>query len=586
MSSSALQEALHRVKEGADIVQIVGQYLPLKRVGSRWLALCPFHNDRRPSLNVNPAIGIYKCFACGAGGDAIKFVQEYEKVGFAEAIRTVAAKAGITLPENLNFGEKGANDKFAASSEANQIALQVYVESLDKSTVALEYLKTRNLDRETVKHFQIGFAPESPDAILKRAQTKGISTASFIEAGILGDSNGRIYDRFAGRLIFPIFNLSGRVIAFGGRILPGKEGAKYVNSPESPLYHKGRILYGFNFARGPIDQSGEAVLVEGYMDLISLWQAGMKNVVAVCGTALTADHAVLLARFAQKALLFFDGDAPGRNAVRRSLEPLISHGVEIRVPALPAGEDPDSFVKSHTGEEMKNLFESADDLSAFLIRSTGKSVAALSPEEKEALLKESGEMLKQAPSEIVRDGHAQKMRASLGLPPAPAKTVRVPTRGTPTVLAGTGGGTGLFVAGANTEVRSEAVPEWNLLQILLSYPESARVACESADLSWFSDERARHLFDHALAQIAESGGLDLRTLADRVSESLRDALTMVEIRSGDESGLVARWLEDYLGALELRFLQRELASSTTLMDRMEWQKRLQRFQTKNRGSMA
>src|SRR5690606_18415506 len=315
------------------------------------------------------------------GGDAIKFVQEFEKIGFVEALRQVAAKAGVAVPENFAAGRKEDGDRTAGVLAANQIALQVYVETLEKSPQWLKYLEERGLTRETIRHFQIGCAPEQPDRIRQLAEAKKVPGKAFVEAGILGVAGGgRVYDRFGGRLVFPIFNLSGRVIAFGGRIAPGREGPKYVNTPESPLYHKGRVLYGFNVARQAIDQAGEAVVVEGYMDLVSLWQAGVKNAVAVCGTALTKEHAQALSRFARKVHLFFDGDAAGRTAVRRSLEPLLAQGVEVRVPALPASEDPDSFVKGNPPEALKALFDAADDLPGFLVRATGKPVDALSPE--------------------------------------------------------------------------------------------------------------------------------------------------------------------------------------------------------------
>src|SRR5690606_377002 len=325
MPPSSLQDVLLRVKESADIVAVVGQYVPLKRIGSRWAGVCPFHNDRHPSMNVNPRLGIYKCFACGAGGDVIKFVQEFEKLGFVEALREVAAKAGIAIPENFGAGSREDADKTALVLQANQIALQVYNESLEKNPAWLKYLGERGLKPETVKKFQIGCAPDQPDRIRQLAEAKNIPGQAVVEAGMLGvAAGGRVYDRFGGRLVFPIFNLSGRVIAFGGRIAPGREGPKYVNPPESPLYHKGRVLYGFHVGRQAIDQSGEAVVVEGYMDLVSLWQAGVTNAVAVCGTALTKEHAQMLTRFAKKVFLFFDGDAAGRTAVRRSLEPLLA----------------------------------------------------------------------------------------------------------------------------------------------------------------------------------------------------------------------------------------------------------------------
>ncbi len=560
--ASSLQDILLRVKEAADIVQIVGQYVPLKRAGSKYLGVCPFHNDRHPSMNVNPRMGIYKCFACGAGGDAIKFVQEFERVGFVEALRLVAGKAGIAIPENLSLGDKGDSDKTAMVVQANQIALQIYVESLEKSQVTLDYLQERGLNRETVKHFQIGYAPESSDLILQRAAAKKVPKEAFIEAGILGEAaGGRVFDRFAGRLMFPIFNLSSRVIGFGGRIPPGRDGAKYINTPESPLYSKSRVLYGFNFARQSIDQSGEAVIVEGYMDLVSLWQAGVHNAVAVCGTALTREHAQMLMRFAKKVYLFFDGDTAGRQAVRRSLEPLLAQGVEVRVPVLPASEDPDSFVKKNSPDALpalQTLFAAAEDLPSFLIRDHGKSVDSLSPEEKDVLVKSAAEVLQHNPSVEVRDAHLQSLRKSLGLRPAPIN--RTQPRGTniPTA-APTARVPGLFVPGASLTVRAEAVPEWQLLQLLLSYPDIAVSRADAMDhLAWFMDERVRELFDITLGLLAEKKTLSLRELRELVPESLQEVLASLEIAEGGDPERIRRQLKEYAEEVESRYLQLEL----------------------------
>jgi DNA primase catalytic core len=571
--STTFQDVLLRVKEGADIVAVVGQYVPLRRAGSRYVGMCPFHNDRHPSMNVNPRMGIYKCFACGAGGDAIKFVQEFEKIGFIEALKQVASRAGIAIPENFAAGNKDDADKTALVLQANQIALQVYNEALEKTPHFLKYLEERGLKRETVKHFQIGCAPEQPDRIRQLAEAKKVPGKAFVEAGILGvAAGGRVYDRFGGRLMFPIFNLSGRVIAFGGRIAPGKDGPKYVNTPESPLYHKGRVLYGFNFARQAIDQGGEAVVVEGYMDLVSLWQAGVTNAVAVCGTALTKEHAQMLTRFAKKVHLFFDGDAAGRTAVRRSLEPLLAQGVEVRVPVLPANEDPDSYVRGHSLEELRALFDAADDLPDFLIRAAGKPPEALSPEQKDALVREASGLLAGHPSATVRDEHVQGLRRLLGLragnAPAAARAA-APARPLPHDDR-----LGLFVPGAQLAMKSEDKPEWQFLQLLLSYPEPCTAAAEGINLDWFMDERVRELADYALALLAEERGLSLRELAERVPEGLRDALAAVEVVEGKEPEWVERTLSASLYALEWRHLKRELAGARSLEESRVLQQRI------------
>jgi len=568
------QDVLLRVKEGADIVAIVSQYVPLRRAGSKYVGMCPFHNDRHPSMNVNPRMGIYKCFACGAGGDVIKFVQEFEKLGFAEALRQVASKAGIAVPENFGAGNKEDADKSALVLQANQIALQVYTEALDKHPAWVKYLGERGLKPETVKKFQIGCAPDHPDRIRQLAEAKKVPGKAFAEAGILGvAAGGRVYDRFGGRLIFPIFNLSGRVIAFGGRIAPGKDGPKYVNTPESPLYHKGRVLYGFHVARQAIDTSGEAVIVEGYMDLVSLWQAGVQNAVAVCGTALTKEHAQMLTRFAKKVHLFFDGDAAGRTAVRRSLEPLLAQGVEVRVPVLPANEDPDSYVRGHSLEELKALFDAADDLPGFLVRAAGKPVDALSAEAKDALARDAAGLLAHHPSADVRDAHIGALRQALGLKPAGRAPARA-RAAAPGAPVSADDNLGLFMADAKLLVRGEDKPEWQFLQLLLYYSEACAGVADEVNLDWFQDERVRELVDYALALWAEGRGLSPVELRDRLPDDLRDALDAVEPAEGEEPERVLRRLGDFRDALEMRHLKRLKAGARDLAATLDIQKRI------------
>jgi DNA primase len=571
--STSFQDVLLKVKEGADIVQIVGQYVSLKRAGSVYKGVCPFHNDRDPSMNVNPRMGIYKCFACGAGGDAIKFVQEFEKLGFVEALRLVASKAGIAIPDTFGAGDKGGGEQTAAVMQANQIALQVYTESFEKTPAWQKYAEERGLARETIKHFQIGCAPESPDRIRQLAEGKKVPGKAFVEAGILGvAAGGRVYDRFGGRLVFPIFNLSGRVIAFGGRIAPGREGAKYINTPESPLYHKGRVLYGFNSARAAVDQSGEAVVVEGYMDLVTLWQFGVKNAVAVCGTALTKDHAQMLTRFAKKVFLFFDGDTAGRTAVRRSLEPLLAQGVEVRVPVLPGAEDPDSYARSHTPEELRALFEASDDLPGFLIRAAGKPPEALSAEQKDGVVREAAALLANHPSADVRESHLQSLRQRLGLRAAvPRGGLAARPAGKPVLQDGL---LGLFVPESRVALKNEDKPEWQLLQLLLYHPEQTAEAAANLNLDWFFDERVREIVDYIQALLIE-GGMDLRVLVERVPDPLKDALaSIVALEKEEVPGLVLRKLGDYRDALELRYLRKEKLAAQTLAQAVEIQKRI------------
>jgi DNA primase len=599
--TSTLRDIILQVKENADIVGVIGQYVPLRKAGSRYVGLCPFHHDRSPSMNVTPQMGIYKCFACGAGGDVLKFVQEYEKLDFLDALKIVAARAGVAIPEHIVFSkDDGDKGKSSQALAANQLACQLYQEELAAHPEVLAYLAQRGIADETRKHFQLGLAPATPEKLLKRAAAKGIPDQALMDAGILGEtSGGRRYDRFGGRLIFPIWNLSGHVIGFGGRILAA-EGApkdvhqpKYVNSPESAFYHKSKVLYGLNFARNPMDKAGEAVIVEGYMDLLALWQAGIRNVVAVSGTALTKVH--ILGRFCRKAFLFLDGDEPGRKAVRRSLEPLLTQGIEVRVPVLPAPEDPDSFTRKFGGDKVRELFAQGEDIVSFLLRSAHKPVDAMSPEEKDGLLKECLGLLQAMPSPIVREQHLEELRKKLGLKAIRVQVARSSARdaqGAPHAMAADGGEDRADLVAVfagpipGGRPREEAFAEWQMLQVLVSSPALASTALDKLRLEWFQVDVVRDLVDHFLAFVEEEGAFAIKDFAVRLTQEQQEALGALRIAEGMDPAMEQRHFQDLSYALELRWLQKQAhrtAREKDMEKHIEFKKRIAELQSKAKG---
>ncbi|MDB5105292.1 MAG: primase [Fibrobacteres bacterium] len=600
--TATLRDIILQVKENADIVQIIGQYVPLKKAGARYLGLCPFHHDRSPSMNVTPQMGIYKCFACGAGGDILKFVQEYEKLDFIDALRIVAAKAGIPIPEHIGFA-KDDEDKGKASQAlaANQLACQLYQEELAGNPEILAYVAKRGINDETRKHFQLGLAPQTPEKLLKKAAAKGLPNQAFIDAGIMGEAaGGRLYDRFSGRLIFPIWNMSGHVIGFGGRILT-PEGApkdphspKYVNSPESPFYHKSKVLYGLNFARNPMDKAGEAVIVEGYMDLLALWQAGIRNAVAVSGTALTKDHVQILSRFSKKVFMFLDGDEPGRKAVRRSLEPLLAQGLEVKIPVLPSPEDPDSFTRKHGGEKVKELFAQSEDIVAFLLRSAAKPVDAMSPEEKESLLQDCLALLQLMPSPNVRDQYVTELSKKLSLKTMNVKVARPAFPGSANAAAPLSKAADAGVEKADMVAvfsgaipggrpRDEALAEWQLLQLLISSPPVCIAALDSVKLEWLQVDVVRDLVDHLLAFVEERGSFAIKEFLDRLSQDQQDTVGGVRLLEGMDAEQERKHFTGILFALELRHLQKRMTLEKDLTKYVGIQRRIRELQSKSKG---
>jgi len=360
-----------RVKQQADIVRVIGEYVRLKKSGQNFTGLCPFHQEKSPSFAVHPVKQIYHCFGCGVGGDVFKFVMEMEKSTFPEAIRTVAEKCGIAIPKPRERSpeERRENQQRSALVEMHREAAAFFARQLHESPegkVAFAYLEERGLDRETMKRFGLGYASSSGDSLLRHLKAK--FPEKLLEAsGLLSrDQSGRFYDRFRRRIMFPIANESGKVIAFGGRAM-GDDMPKYMNSPETPIYSKSSVLYHVDRAKEALRQNDFAVLVEGYMDAIAVARAGIANVVASCGTSLAEPQMKLLGRFTRRVVVNYDPDTAGRAATERSLTLLLEKEFDVRVLALPGGADPDKFLKEKGAEAYRQLLEKAPPYLDYLI---------------------------------------------------------------------------------------------------------------------------------------------------------------------------------------------------------------------------
>jgi len=369
-------EIIQQLKAQADISLVIQQFLPLKKTGTnRYAGVCPFHDDHSPSMSVNPTIGIYKCFACGAGGDVFKFVQEHEKIDFNGAVEWVANFVGFDLPKFTTRENAEVTEERAMVRKLNELACEWFEQQLTLSPKALDYLAKRYISEQTRKEFHIGYAPDGREGFIGYAAKNGFSPKDCVKAGLAVEKqNGGISDKFRDRLMIAIQNLSGVVVAFGGRDLaPKQEGferPKYMNSPDTALYNKSDILFGLNHSRNAIAKENAVIIVEGYFDLISLYQSGVQNVVAASGTALTETHASILARYAKTAYLVFDGDAAGKKATLRSLEIVLPKGINPRVFALsrPDGTkiDPDNFVNEQGPEAFRSELSNAEDWLSYL----------------------------------------------------------------------------------------------------------------------------------------------------------------------------------------------------------------------------
>jgi len=373
------QADIEAVKERTDIVQLIGQYLTLKRSGHDSLSgICPFHQEKTASFSVSPSKGVFYCFGCGKGGDAITFLRELESLSYVEAIERLAATAGVQLHyEGDSAAERRAAERRKALYRANEVASDLYREMLAEGREAASaraYAGERGLTTEAIETFQIGYAPTYPDFLLRRLSgRRDLSSDLLLEAGIATRSDdGTVRDRFRGRLTFPIHDLQGRHIGFGARILPDDpragEQAKYLNTAETPIYRKQEILYNLHRARSAIARSGEAFVVEGYTDVIGLTQAGIANVVATCGTALGEKHLELLSRFAQRAVLSFDSDEAGARAAERAFAFQERFPVQAVVMIMPDGLDPAEFVVKHGAEGVRQAAATARPLVEYMVR--------------------------------------------------------------------------------------------------------------------------------------------------------------------------------------------------------------------------
>ena len=358
------RETIERILDSAKIEEVVGDFVTLKKRGVNLIGLCPFHNEKTPSFTVSPAKNLCKCFGCGKGGNPVHFIMEHEQLSYYDALRWLAKKYHIEIKEReLSDEEKREESIRESLFVINQYALHFFTETLHSTeegkAIGLNYFRHRGLRDETIKKFCLGYSLEKRDAFAQTATTAGYKPELIAKTGVCYNTDdGKLQDRFWGRVIFPVHTISGKVVAFGGRILQNNaKAAKYVNSPESEIYHKSDHLYGLYFAKQAIIQKDHCILVEGYLDVISMYQAGIQNVVASSGTSLTTGQIKLIHRFTNNVTLLYDGDKAGIKASIRGIDMLLEEGMNINVVLLPEGEDPDSYAQSHSTGEVEQFIE-------------------------------------------------------------------------------------------------------------------------------------------------------------------------------------------------------------------------------------
>jgi len=537
------QETIEKVREACDVVEIVGEHVSLKKSGQNFKGLCPFHSERTPSFTVSPAKQVYHCFGCGAGGNVISFVMQAENLSFVEAVRALAQKKGIELPR-----ERCETDSLTASLlSAAEYAANFYNKLLASPAgkKAREYLDTRGVAQNTQEEFSLGYAPAGWDGFLSTAR-KYFPEAILVQAGVLvpRESGSGVYDRFRDRLMFPIRSAGGRVIGFGGRTFDEAQ-PKYINSSDSPIFQKGNVLYGLYQAKRSVRAKESAVVVEGYMDLLALYQNGFQNVVASCGTAFTPQQAKVLRRYTTDAVLIYDGDEAGINAARRALRVFVDAGLKPRVVCLPSGHDPDSFVRENGAEAMQKVVDGAWSVTEFVLRTAPEGT------ERESNIRSLIEVYALIDDPIYRRLQIQEGSESLRFDESTMAYEADRLRKKALV----GAETGRLVVGSVDRVERE------LVKLILENESLLKVARESLNEQHFKSAACRDAFTllKNMKSLKEQDLARLLNAAPNVEVRTLLSSVMLEDNYGYEEPLNV--FADYVRKLRMRWLNESIRST-------------------------
>lgn len=532
-----MRGVLEEIKSRLDIVEVISEYVSLKKAGQNYKALCPFHTEKTPSFMVSPSRQIYHCFGCGSGGDIFTFLIKYESLSFEEAVEVLSKRAGITLKRfQIDTVKKGERETLL---NLHRDALLFYQKVLPQSPEATGYLRKRGINSEAERLFSIGYAPQKVDALFSYLKNKGYEVELIRKAGLVSSGSKGYYDTFRGRIIFPIFDLNGNIIAFGGRVLSEGEEPKYLNSPETPIFNKGTVLYGLNLAKESIKKLGYAILAEGYFDVITLHIYGFSNTVAPLGTAFTQEHGRLIKRFVGDVILLFDGDPAGMRAAKNVMGILLQGGLNVKVLPLPEGEDPDSLLRKQGKEAFGDLLNNALPLVDFFMMQKGA---------KHSVAREALEAISKIPDNILQ-GHYVKLLSErvkineLFIREELKKMKRVSRlrdrniQREMQVLKG--------------DIKSRPTEEVYILQLLLNFPEKAERIFDSISVEDLEDPVVKSIFKKM-----KDGLIDYNTLIAGCEEEERNFLTGLSFNDTHEDA--EKVLTDCLHRLKHKKIQRLL----------------------------
>ena len=577
-----------RIRAASDIVDVIGSYLPLKKAGANFTALCPFHKEKTPSFNVNPHKQIFHCFGCHKGGDVFTFVKEYENIGFMDAVRRLAERAKIPLEFDQNPAEQQSRhikDQLLQIHEQIAQRWQNCLLNEAAGQTARDYLAKRGVSPEAVKLFRLGAAPDAWDDTVNWAKSKGHDLALVEKAGLIirkAESGNQktdnenpeaeirnpqstirnFYDRFRGRLMFPICDEQGRVIGFSGRVLSGDEKtAKYVNSPETPIFTKSKVFFGLDKSKRALLDAGFAVVCEGQLDLITCFMGGVQNIVAPQGTALTEQHARIIKRYVDEVVLCFDSDEAGQNAAVRSLDHLLASGLAVRVAVVPAPHDPDSFIKANGGEAFRQLVERAEGFFDYYLNRLCKLDDANSDKGRNAILRGMAEAVHKTGNVVMVDKYAQKTALRLGVSPEAvrAEFAKFKVQGSGFKVQESESGEPIMEP--ETEMPRPNPQEFWLLKLLLLHDDLVGWAALHLDVHWISHPLARQIVEKRLAAQTNESWKNLAAFLDECESPEMRSLVTEAVAEDRKLPNPDQQMGDVTLKLRNEFLDRQIAAS-------------------------
>lgn len=538
------------LKSRVDIVDVVQEYVELKKRGSAWLGLCPFHTEKTPSFNVNRPGQFFHCFGCGRGGDVIGFLMDITGMSFMEAVEQLAERAGMELP--ARGADTGHRDEKEAIARANLAAAAYWYQVLFEPAAAeaLAYLSGRGLTEETIRAFRLGFAPEDTKGLLAAGKSRSVLPRAFEAAGILMPSKygGPARNRFGGRIIFPIIDQAKRVIGFGGRIMAG-DGPKYINSPDSAIYHKGRVLFGIPQAALAIKRARETVVVEGYMDVISLHQAGFTTAIAASGTAFTPDQARIIARMTNRVILLFDGDSAGLAAASRGADSFLATDLEVGIVVLPEGHDPDSYVREKGADALRERCASPMDLWEFKLRVLAENDAA-DIGDRTAVATTVADSIALVEDDLKRDLYITDLSGRLGIN---RETMRKAVEGRRRRRR-------RDVQETKTTAAPEvSLGERELLGYLITHHELTRHFMEEAGPAFFAHPASRAVAEEIAHRVVEGHDCSPSALIGALDpQEARELVAAVAMSREESSEHAARFIQEAIHRFRIREIQAEL----------------------------